>query len=378
MSLISELLSKIKKTSTTKADVPPNLAKELEESSRESTNKKRTIRLLIVAVLCAVLGFLAIYVVEILVGTQPNLRPPKQIAMQNQHSATQPSAQLQTPQAPPPQQPLAPQSTAKAKAHDTEPPAEATPKRQAVSRQIKHPQPAQKQKLAKANIAIEPTQAPKTFENQSETSAKSQPPSQRVLSPDLQAKIDQQLYLARTYEAQRNYQMAFNAYKNIAELAPDNYLVLNNLAGLAIHLGLYDDAVAYGNKALQINPKHIGSFINLAIALGKQNKNSEAEGYLLQALSLEPRNQTVLQNLGLLYERQNVLNKALQFYERLYDTGSVNGALGLARVYEKQGQNDSAIRLYNELLLNPNLDAQAKKTANERLNILLRYQGGGS
>ena len=72
-------------------------------------------------------------------------------------------------------------------------------------------------------------------------------------------------------------------------------------------------------QVLQIAPnqEHVFAFIDLGFAKLQQKKYSEAKGYFLQALKIEPDNPYALINMGIIYEHEKQFNKAAETYQQM-------------------------------------------------------------
>jgi len=180
------------------------------------------------------------------------------------------------------------------------------------------------------------------------------------------------LYMARTFEMEKNYHLALSNYKKVIVIEPDNYVVMNNISCTLIRLGSYEEAIEYAKRALSLRRDYTPSLTNLGAAYGQLGKYHESEGYLLKALSMEPKNRVILLNLGLIYEKMGALDKAGKYFVSLSETGEVEGHMGLARIAEKQGRTADAVSFYKTAMSFDNAGSQAWNFANERLLQLTR------
>lgn len=357
MQLIKDLLSKLKRKEQ-KTDVPPGLIKEVEEASSIRSSRKRTTRLLLLTLLLVISGFATLFIVEYYLGT--DLKKLAKIPMNTQ--------------TPIPQTPTAPQppSTTEDKQQPSEDLKQQDKKTATLSQ--KPPKVTTPKVKPKRAITETPTQ---TTTSKQPVSKPETTPTEKIQETKPQKVIDtekrdQYLYSARGYELRGAYQNAFNTYIMALELDPDNPVILNNLSGVSIQLGKLEQAIEYADKALKLRPFYISAMINKAIALTKVGQKTEAEQLLLQALSREPKNPIVLNNLAIFYESNHLFDRARQYYQTLHELGNPYGTYGLARIYERGNDIPSAIGLYRELLDSPQLDQKTKLTISDRLNSLLR------
>lgn len=181
------------------------------------------------------------------------------------------------------------------------------------------------------------------------------------------ANRDVYLYTARTYESGRDYQQALLSYKKALEIDPENYVIMNNISSVLIQIGSLEEAVGYAGKVLSIKKDYVPSLVNLGIAYIRLGNLTEGEGYLSKALSREPSNNYALQNLGILNERRGDNDRAYGYFSKLSDMGDIQGYLGVARIFEKQGRGSDAARIYREILSMNNIDPKIKRLVNDRL-----------
>lgn len=178
------------------------------------------------------------------------------------------------------------------------------------------------------------------------------------------------LYSARAYESKKDYCQALLNYKKALELDPQNYIIMNNISSVLIHIGNFSDALQYLENALSVKRDYVPSLINLGISYIRLGNSVEGESYLLKALSIEPSNKNAMFNIAIFYERQGDNNEAYNYFYKFFEMGEIQGYLGTARIAEKQGNISLAVRVYKEILSMGGVDTQIKKLANERLIYL--------
>lgn len=188
--------------------------------------------------------------------------------------------------------------------------------------------------------------------------------------PRDRAAIDALLFAARSAEAQQDYPAALRSYRKALEADPDNYRVMNNLAGVYLKLGMAQEALLAVNQALQVRPEYVAALVNGGIAQVRLGNAAVARDLFKLALTHEPGNRAALQNLGLLFERTAAWDEALATYRRLLESGDPQGQLGLGRVYERRGQRQEALRSYRDLIGMPEAGARLREQARERIAVL--------
>lgn len=195
---------------------------------------------------------------------------------------------------------------------------------------------------------------------------------ERKAAPKNRSLIDAYLFAARNAEARRDYLTALKQYQNALDADPDNYRIMNNVASTMLQLGMYDEALATANRALTVKPEYVSAMVNAGIAHGNLGHGSAARGMFARAVTLDPGSRSALYNLALSQERAGTLDDALKSYRRLADGGDPQGYLGQGRLYERQGNNLEALKLYRELTALPEAGQRAKELARERIKLLDR------
>lgn len=194
----------------------------------------------------------------------------------------------------------------------------------------------------------------------------------RAVKGTSRSERDLAVYAAKAYEEEKDYKQAVASYKKALEHDPRNYFVMNDLAGLLITMGFFEESVRYSMGALAARNNYVPSLTNAGVANIKMGNMTEGEMYLLKAKSLEPANKVTLFNLGLLYEKLDRYQESIAHFNKLADTGEADGYLGVARVYEKEGKLPEARKTYEKLLVLESLEPQAKSMAIERLAVIGR------
>lgn len=355
MSLITDLLSKVKKQEP-RRDVPPILRDEVLQSKSEKYTRRRLIFVLLLTLVLVAAGFGAIYVVESMKGPSLLTRLPAKDTPPSQ-AIPHATAPAQTPQA---DAGTSASSPGDIKLKEQAPPLEqkgdlSIPSREkkAVKKYVQRSAPhisdrVQEMKRERA-VAGEYTKVDNTTGGMTRQDK------------------DMNLYMARTYEMQKNYQQALMHYKKVLAIEPNNYVVMNNVASMLIYLGSYEEAVGHAQKALNVRKSYVPSLINIGVGYGCLGKHSESESYFRKVLAFEPSNHHALLNLGLLYEKQTAFDSADRCFRKLAEGENIQGYLGLARIAEKQKKIDDAIRYYRMALSMENIEPHTVNMVNERL-----------
>jgi tetratricopeptide (TPR) repeat protein len=198
-----------------------------------------------------------------------------------------------------------------------------------------------------------------------------QPEAARPAAGDTSQR-DRYLLSAREMESRRDYEQAVKYSRLALELSPDNYRLLNNIAGLSLQMGKHKDAAAAAQRALQLKRDFLPALINLGIAQAAMGNGPQAMVTFARALSLDQGNKGALYNMALLQERSGNAEEAAIYYRRLADGGDPRGLLGMGRTLEKQRKWGEAAAAYREVLSAQGATIQEKNAAEERLNKLGR------
>ena len=373
MSLVADLLSKVK-PSGRKGDVPPNLKRVVADLSDKRAAKKKIIVYFVLLLLPIAGGIGAVLFKDLYLKPKAGTRTSdisvaefKKITRARQSSQARDQKQRNDESR---------KETGKKVAAVSKPTAY---KQNEVSGKIKQmpgmakkkPKEVSKQQSKEGEeqkINIEEQEEIKDVSEPDEsgeiTAEESETREAALLNKDLQ------LYLARSYENKKDYSKAFDSYKQILDVDPGNYLVMNNISSLLLHLEAFEEAIEYSEMALNIKKDYVPSLINLGIAYIKSGSLVAGEGYLLKVISIEPSNKYALFNIALLYEKIGEYDKAYGSYQRLSKMKDYQGYLGLARIAEKQNRISDAIMFYRELMSIEDIDPGIKRMANDRVYML--------
>lgn len=360
MSLLADLLSKVKYKSASggegrRTDVPPDLRQVVSSYAEKEATKKRILILSFLGLVAIVAGFGTVYFMELYI--KPSATKITRTTLPQQ---------METEPSPPKAEPPKPQvSITKPESSATKPKAAKPKPAKESPQQKKVPGPKIEEKKIAGQQRLEPKAEYIHKDAERKPAAIQEPQAKQQDSQK-----DVYLYTARTYESKKDYHQALLNYKKAMEFDPDNYIIMNNISGVLIHLGLFEEAIKYAKNVLAMKKDYVPSLINIGIAYIRLNNPVEGEAYLSKALSIEPSNIYALLNLGLLYEKQGDNDKAYGYFFKLSEMGNIQGHLGIARIAEKQGRGSDAVRIYREILSMNNIDPQTRKLVKDRLLLL--------
>ena len=350
MSLLADLLSKVKYQGF-KSDVPPNLKHAVLNSSEKYAVKKRIIFLSVLIFAAVVSGAGAVYIMSFYARTHEIKKPVRQIEkFQEQIIKSAPSI----PSAAAPLPDNITSEPAKEQAGGAGIQKEKTKKDAAVQHVKRHRKTLKKESLpsvSESKIVAVPKDAG----------------DKKRLPNENQLKRDAHIAAAQTFESKRDYRNALVSYKKALGLDPENHIILNNISSVLLRLNSYDEAVRHLKNALSIEKDYAPSLVNLGIAHAMLGNFAESESYLTRALSIEPSNTYALLNFAILHERRGDNDKAYSFFYKLSQMGNIQGYLGIARIAEKQGKLQDAVKIYREIMSMNGIEPGIKKFVDERL-----------
>ncbi|MBF0558688.1 MAG: tetratricopeptide repeat protein [Nitrospirae bacterium] len=372
MSLLADLLSKVKHDGF-KGDVPPNLKQVVADSAKRSANTRKVVLLSVLMLVAVITGFGSVYLLKTFVKPAPV--PPVASFPQPGDAAKTASPAVTTP-APPPI-PAVTASAAATAPSQSEPAAQVKPghKKSPSAKTKPLPSSSTEDQTPPAQEGQDKSPAVKAHKHaikETASSPKEQKQTGQPAGEEIEKK-DMYLYAAKASEARKDYQQALANYKRALDADPassGNYIIMNNIAGIMIQRGLYDEALRYAGNALIIKEDYVPCLVNMGIASIKLNDTKEGEKYLSKALALDSSNRNALINLALLHEKTAEYDKAYSLYYKMAELGDIRGYFGLARIAEKKGSNPDAARIYREILSMNNLDPALRKMADDRLSQL--------
>jgi Flp pilus assembly protein TadD len=358
MSLLADLLSKIKQPQT-KRDVPPNLLNIVQSSARKSADRRRMILLASLFAVAVLAGISLVYFTRTLSERSESnisITPPRQAPVAEIDRRRMEKAAADHPEISGSPESLQPsEGKIASQGKETAAPAVVPPVKQVSESHSASPQKSSgKDLLPDLEQVIVKKETPNNIHNESE--------------------VDALLYSASEREMKKDYQGALANYKKALELDRNNYMIMNNIAYIYLSMGLFGESASYSKKALELNEDYVPALINIGIASAKSGDISAAEKYLDQALRLDTDNRNVQMNLAVFYELRMNYSRALEYFSKLANAGDVSGTLGLARIYEKQGKTEEALKLYRTVYAGNSLDNKTRAEVRQRI-IALSIKG---
>jgi protein O-GlcNAc transferase len=151
---------------------------------------------------------------------------------------------------------------------------------------------------------------------------------------------------------------ATSFYERVTECAPDLPEAHHSLAIVLALQGWTEEALLSFDRAIELDPKQLGFWLNRGVALHNVGRLAEAASSLEQAVSLAPDHVDALNALGSTLREMGVSDAALSHLRRAAQLAPRNAGiqLNLALALDGAGQGEDAMRHYDEALaLKPDL-----------------------
>jgi tetratricopeptide (TPR) repeat protein len=188
----------------------------------------------------------------------------------------------------------------------------------------------------------------------------------QVLSSVPNAERSAKLYsaLGYTYEQQKQYKNAVEAYRHAIELDRDNLDAIRGLAQNLLNDGQADAALEQYKVIADANPEDAQTYVRIAEIYRKQGKFDLALDHLKKAESMVQDSVEVPYNIAAIYQAQGRFDEAIPIMRDLlkksekadgkYSNGEKsNRAVFLERlgtIYRDQGNNSAANEIFREIV----------------------------
>jgi tetratricopeptide (TPR) repeat protein len=170
--------------------------------------------------------------------------------------------------------------------------------------------------------------------------------------------------LGYTYEQQKEYKNAIEAYRHAIEMDRDNLDAIRGLAQNLLNDGQSDAALDQYKVIADANPEDAQTYVRIAEIYRKQGKFDLALDNLKKAESMVQDSVEVPYNIAAIYQAQGRYDEAIPIMRDLLkksekpDGKYSNGEKGnravflerLGTIYRDQGNNESAIEVFREIV----------------------------
>jgi tetratricopeptide (TPR) repeat protein len=170
--------------------------------------------------------------------------------------------------------------------------------------------------------------------------------------------------LGYTYEQQKQYKEAIDAYRHAIEMDRDNLDAIRGLAENLLNDGQADAALEQYKVIADANPEDPQTYIRIAEIYRKQGKFDLALDHLKKAESMVPDSFEVPYNIAAIYQAQGRYDEAVPILRELLkktekadgkysNSEKSNRAVFLERlgsIYRDQGNNQAAVADFREII----------------------------
>ncbi len=163
-----------------------------------------------------------------------------------------------------------------------------------------------------------------------------------ALSSKAKASAKLRVAVAQLHEEAGNYSKAAEQYEKALRLQPDHLGALLGFARLNDRRGLVDDAERLYRRAVRLHPNDASVYNNLALFHAKNGKFNESVAALKRAIRLEPKNPKYRNNIATVLVEMGRNNDAFEQLRSVHDTAVTYYNLGY--LLEKKGQIQAAAR----------------------------------
>ncbi len=187
-----------------------------------------------------------------------------------------------------------------------------------------------------------------------------------VLASVPEASRTAKLYAALgfTYEQQKNYKKAVDAYRKAVEQDHDNLDAMRGLAQNLLNDGQTDAALEQYQQIAEADPQDAQAYLRMADIYRRKGKYDKALESLNKADALVPDSLEVPYNRAVIYEAQGKFDEAARILDGLlqkgekpdgkYSTGEANNRAvfldRLAMVYREQNKTQPAVETFRKIL----------------------------
>jgi Flp pilus assembly protein TadD len=152
-------------------------------------------------------------------------------------------------------------------------------------------------------------------------------------------------------------------FEHALQIAPDNYIALNNLGQFYVNNGKYDKGLAYMHKGIQVKPKFGPLYYNVGLAMYDRRDYEKAIEYFAKAERMSFDDDENRRLLGDCYRLTGRLHQAVDTYGKALEINSHNTSAryGMALALMEMGRNDEAIKELRNTLSSAPLHLSARK-----------------
>lgn len=182
-------------------------------------------------------------------------------------------------------------------------------------------------------------------------------------------RADIQLAMARSLERQEDATKTMAAYQDVLRLQPNHPVATHRLAVVHDRHGNYEVSGLLFRRALELSPGNAEVFCDLGYSMYLQDRWSEAEMNLRQAIAINPGNRRAHNNLGLVLAHVGNSNASLAEFRRAGCTAT-DAHMNLAYV-QTLHQNWAEARWHYGVALRADPSSEKAKSRLAKLEMLI-------
>jgi Tfp pilus assembly protein PilF len=155
---------------------------------------------------------------------------------------------------------------------------------------------------------------------------------------------------------QADYQKAIKLFTKVLDTIPEHVEARRNLAMAYLESGSPDKAKELLNECVQIDINNVWSYLLLGNIYAKHDRNYDiAEFYFQKGLSINPKDNILLNNYAALKMEQRQNKEAQDLFEKALfnDPSYPNTYYGLALLHKSMGNDERALALLDKLFEQP-------------------------
>lgn len=172
---------------------------------------------------------------------------------------------------------------------------------------------------------------------------------------EVSSKVAKRYLAARRLEQRGKFEPAREIYSDLLLQHPQNPDIQHRLAVVCTRLHRYGEAQSLYTRALKRDPKNATLLTDMGYFYYLRGDSVEAELILSQALHVRPDDLRATSNLALVVGRQGRVDECLKLLRQVHD--EPNALSNLAYIHHLRGEEDLAKQRYREAVeLEPNLN----------------------
>ena len=145
---------------------------------------------------------------------------------------------------------------------------------------------------------------------------------------------------ARRLEGQGKFEKARECYEEMLEKSPDNPKYLHRMAVVCTQLQRFGEANKYYEKARKLDPKNASVLADMGYSSYAKGDYVAAERQLRESLNMKPSVKRTLSNLALALGAQGKMEESLSILREAGDEASA--LAGLAYIHNRRGEIEEA------------------------------------